>query len=297
MPSPSLFKFLNWITNLPVALEDALVSALTLPLPSNLNTTMTALFASYSPVLRGNLGGFNTSNDGTSPLTVLDISTGQCTSDDFTTSFALTSAFTKSTGGTWVAGSGSNGLDAGSVAASTWYHVYAIFNPTSATTDIIFSTNASSPAFPSGYTLSRRIWSFLTDGAKNILPYTQFGNVCVWKTVINDVATVALGTGATLFTVSVPLGIKCTYMTRGTSFSGTVSVDTLISSPDEASSAVNNVVANRTTQIQVASAALAVGHMIVRTNTSSQIRAVADTASTSLTLSTFGYEDLRGQYS
>lgn len=35
MPNPSLYKFLNWITNLPVALEDALASALVLPL----NTT------------------------------------------------------------------------------------------------------------------------------------------------------------------------------------------------------------------------------------------------------------------
>jgi len=75
---------------------------------------------------RSYLAGLILSNDGTSPNTVLDISAGQCV--DSTNAFVINlAAFTKSTGGSWAAGSGSNGMGTGlTIANSTWYHVFAI---------------------------------------------------------------------------------------------------------------------------------------------------------------------------
>lgn len=80
----------------------------------------------FASGMRGHIAGMNLSNDATTPNSVIDISTGSCTSDDATTMIAFASAITKSIASTWSLGSGNGGLDTGSVLASTWYHVYAI---------------------------------------------------------------------------------------------------------------------------------------------------------------------------
>jgi hypothetical protein len=47
--------------------------------------------------------------------------------------------------------SGAGGLDAGSEAASTWYHLWVIARA-DGTTSVIFSTSATAPTLPAGYT-------------------------------------------------------------------------------------------------------------------------------------------------
>ena len=52
--------------------------------------------------------------------------------------------------------SGANGLDTGSFTASTWYYIWAIYNPTTATAAGLFSTSPTAPTMPSGYTYKAR---------------------------------------------------------------------------------------------------------------------------------------------
>ena len=72
---------------------------------------------------------------------------------------------------------GPSGLDTGTVAASTFYAVYAIgdsFNNNPGS--VILSKSAVSPLFPIGYNLYRRIGYILTDSSSHILNFWQYGN-------------------------------------------------------------------------------------------------------------------------
>lgn len=73
--------------------------------------------------------------------------------------------------------SGANGLDTGTRAASTWYHVYVIYNPTTNTTAGLFSLSATAPTLPSGYTYYARVGAVLTDasGSKYLMQTLQTG--------------------------------------------------------------------------------------------------------------------------
>lgn len=68
------------------------------------------------------------------------------------------------------AGSGANGLDTGTIAASTWYSVWVIYNPTTSTTAGLISLSATAPTLPSGYTYKARIGWVRTDGTANKYP-------------------------------------------------------------------------------------------------------------------------------
>lgn len=71
---------------------------------------------------------------------------------------------------------GANGLDAGTVAASTWYAVWVIYNPTTGAVAGLLSTSATAPAMPSGYTHKARIgWVRTASGSAVLLGTLQLG--------------------------------------------------------------------------------------------------------------------------
>jgi len=79
--------------------------------------------------------------------------------------------------------SGANGLDTGTLSASTWYYVYAIYNPTTTTVAGIFSTSSTAPSLPSGYTYYARLGAVRTDtsGSKYLLQTLQFGRTVYYE--------------------------------------------------------------------------------------------------------------------
>lgn len=58
-----------------------------------------------------------------------------------------------------------NGLDAGSWAFSTIYHLFAVYNPTTATKGLLWSLSPTAPMLPSGYTYWARIGQNVTQSA------------------------------------------------------------------------------------------------------------------------------------
>jgi hypothetical protein len=96
---------------------------------------------------------------------------------------------------------GAGGLDAGSIAANTWYATYLIYNPTTSTRAAIASLSYTGPALPSGFTH----WAFMTSvrsnaGATLLLPFTKDNEAVFYapaaSTAIPSDFPIALGNGA-----------------------------------------------------------------------------------------------------
>ena len=167
--------------------------------------TAAANGAGGAPVIANYITGFTLSNDGTTPNTILDVAVGNA-ADSTNASMITGSAFKKTTGGTWVAGTGNAGMGTGlTVAASTWYHVFAIIN--SGSFDVYFDTSASAANKPAGTTAFRYIGSFKTNGSSNILTFVQTGNYFYWQVPPLDL-NFGAATTATLVTLSVPPGFN-----------------------------------------------------------------------------------------
>jgi len=71
--------------------------------------------------------------------------------------------------------SGANGLDTGSLASSTWYYVFVIYNPSTRTQACLMSASSISPTMPSGYFYKARVGAFRTDGSGHIIGFSQKG--------------------------------------------------------------------------------------------------------------------------
>lgn len=72
--------------------------------------------------------------------------------------------------------SGANGLDTGSIAGSTWYAVYVIYNPTTATTAGLLSLSGTTPTLPSGYTYAARVGWVRENSTPALVQTIQYGN-------------------------------------------------------------------------------------------------------------------------
>ena len=248
----------------------------------------------FSAFLRGYIGGLTLANDSGSPNTIIDISAGICA--DSTNSVGIVgTALTKSTGGTWVAGSGANGLGQGlTIAASTWYHVFAIINGNAA--DVYFDTSVTAANKPAGTTAFRRIGSFLTDGSSHIIPFSQNGNEFLWLTTLHDGSNLAPGvTTAESLTVSSPLGVICNVLFRAYLTDGS-SLDNIIFTSFSENDQAPNGAGTAGASLAVIANGVSGGEFNKRTNTSSQIRYRLLQSTGTAQVQTFGYIDTRGQF-
>lgn len=118
---------------------------------------------------------------------------------------ALLTAFSQSIN---IATSGAGGVDTGSIAASTWYYIYAIYNPSGPTTNILMSASATSPTLPVGYTYFARIGTARTDGSMNLMGFTQLGRNTQYLVGSNLSALPQMATGGTIGSVSAPTWVS-----------------------------------------------------------------------------------------
>ena len=81
---------------------------------------------------------------------------------------AVATALTKQIDAAWAEGDNVGGLDTGTVAADTIYYCFAIWNPTTSTSDFLFSASLLNPILPSGYTKKKRIGALAANGGANI---------------------------------------------------------------------------------------------------------------------------------
>lgn len=110
------------------------------------------------------------------------------------------------------AGAGANGLDAGTLAAGTWYALYVICKDDGSVAGLL-SLSATSPTLPDGYTHFARVGWIRTDGTANKYPlgFTQYGRRVQYKlggnlTALPLMASGAQGNVSTPIYVAVPVG-------------------------------------------------------------------------------------------
>lgn len=124
---------------------------------------------------QGYIYGLTLSNNASSPNDNIDVSTGRCRNTANTSDLNLTSSITKNLNLNWTQGTNQGGLDIGTKASNSTYHVYVISNGIAF--DVIFSLNANQPSVPdTSFTSYRRIGSFTTDSVGNIRYFLQIGD-------------------------------------------------------------------------------------------------------------------------
>lgn len=139
------------------------------------------------------INGLQLSNDAATPNTILGVASGACRDSTNVNDIFLPATVYNPVTGIYdanpitinTARSGAGGLDAGAIAASTVYAVYAIGSSTNQIGNgqpisaypgsAMLSTNFTTPVLPYGYDMFRRIGAIATTAASAIRPFTQVG--------------------------------------------------------------------------------------------------------------------------
>lgn len=121
-------------------------------------------YSSYIPFYCNGLG---ISNNAVLPLVKLDVAAGSCLDSTGTFQISLSSSVTIN-----IANSGLNGLDSGSIAASTMYAVYLVADPVTqqASGAMLSLASNSIPLLPYGYSAYALIGYVSIGSASHILP-------------------------------------------------------------------------------------------------------------------------------
>jgi hypothetical protein len=243
---------------------------------------------------RGWLAGLQLSTDTDTDHDIL-IAVGECKDAGNTRNLILGTAMTKQIDATWAAGDDAGGMFTGAVANTTWYHVFLIRKDSDGSIDAGFDTSVTAANIPTGYTEYRRLGSVLTDGSANILGFSQVGDEFLWDDPPLDVNITNLGTTAQSLTLSVPPDIQVRAIISAAA-NGAETEDIYISSldqNDEAAQAALGTAPGSNIRGDKAKNAW----LMVRTNTSKQVRAVSTSgaAAADLDISTLGWIDRRGK--
>lgn len=228
--------------------------------------------------------------------TVLGISAGEATDSTNAVDMQL-GAFTKSTAGTWAAGTGGNGMGTGlTIATSTWYHVFEIIN--AGVADVYFDTSVTAANKPASTTAFRRIGSFKTDGSSQILTFSQNGDRFDWGTPVAETTTTGVTTAVSQTLIGEPLGVVVEAILSGTvGDASSANTGIYISSLAQTDVAANGASAI-TVQIGGAASVNALASFSgfrVITDASQRVRTRLNSTTMSFNLQTNGWIDSRGK--
>lgn len=240
--------------------------------------------------LRGHIGGLVVSNNAVTPNTKLNVSAGEAVDTTvFTKMLSAGATIDITTSGVAL------GLDTGTRANNTWYHVYLIAKA-DGTTTFVASTSASAPTYPTGYLYCRRIFSFLTDGSANIVPFLHREDTVHWASSFADIATANMGTTNALYALTVPAGIRTRpIFDLGSS---TASVNLLVFDGDAAGYAPGSSGISTSPGYNISGGSAGSIERVTDayTNTARQVRVRSNVSTAELYAYTRGYVDSRGRY-
>lgn len=72
---------------------------------------------------------------------------------------------------------GANGLDTGVEANSTWYYLWVVYNPTTATVAGLISASATAPTLPAGYTFRALVGNVYNGSGGDLVEFVQHGKI------------------------------------------------------------------------------------------------------------------------
>lgn len=233
-------------------------------------------------ILRGYITGLTISTPGA--VSTFSVAVGVATDSTAADMLVLSASITKSTSA-WAVGSGNGGLDTGTIAVSTWYHVFLIKRPDTGVVDVLISLSPTAPTLPTNYTLFRRIGSIKLNSSSQWVRYFQRGNAFVLDASVADYNGYSLSSGAQLLPlVSLPSGIKVEADIDVFSNGAATGNSLTISAPDQTGPSGFQIIQNSSNQGLVST--------FVRTDTSGRVR-VNSSAATSLNLTVKGWRDYR----
>ncbi len=268
--------------------RSALTGDATASAGSNAITVVTA------PLPRGYLAGLKLANNVSDATNDIDIAVGECRDSTHAQNLVLASALTKRLDASWAVGTNQGGLDAGSI-ANTTYHVWLIKRSDTGVVDALFSTSATAPTMPANYDYKRRIGSIMREAAAIVL-FTQYGDRFRRRLLAFDVNAVNPGTSAVTVALSVPTGIIVIADFFSQISPGTSSViHALVTALDETDSVPASSLKNAGAGTNIN--ARDGQSMLIKTDTSAQIRyrLSASGASDTFNLYTCGWIDIRGR--
>ena len=136
-------------------------------------------------------------NNTSSPSSKLDITIGSIATQNYIGTSLTVYADMALTGSGANADDGIGGLDTGSEAASTWYFVHLIYNPTLNRWKAMFSTSRTAPTLPSGYTDWTRIGAIYNSSSSNFVKICQVDYMVHY--LAYNAADVIIGGSSTTF--------------------------------------------------------------------------------------------------
>jgi len=155
-------------------------------------------------VPRGYIDGMNVNLD-TDADHDISISAGICKNADNDQNLTLSTALVKQIDSDWVEGTGLGGFPSAlSIAADTWYHVFAIGKP-DGTTDAGFDTSLTAVnllADATEYTEYRRIWSVRTNASSNLRGFFANQGWMHWFDAVTEEDNTNPGTAAVTVTLN-----------------------------------------------------------------------------------------------
>lgn len=242
------------------------------------------------------LTGLTLSTAGSS--STFGIAVGFATDSTNVSMMALGSAYTKTTSA-WAVGSTNGALDTGTIANSTWYHVFLMRRPDTGVVDICISLSSTSCTtggnIPVAYTQFRRIGSMLTNGSAQWTKFVQNNDQFLLDVNVLNVSASPGTTAIQTITVTTPLGVVTNAILnvigtnsggdgRGWIFSPDVnSAGALATSNTTINMGINNT-SGQSPQV-----------ITVKTNTSSQIKYAMVQAAAAAIIVTTGWIDTRGK--
>jgi hypothetical protein len=244
-----------------------------------------------STVMRSYLAGCTMSTAGSS--TTMSIAAGSAT--DTTNVSAMALAAIAKTTSAWALGTAAGGLDTGSIATNTWYAFYVIQRPDTGVVDLTFSTNGTTPALPTNYTLYRRIGWGRTNGSSQWTLFRQDSDRFIWAVPVQDVNGATATGSRTARTLSAPpLSVVIADIFMNTTATG-VTQRTLLTSDEMTDTAVSDSAKSLNCRAANDGASAALGaEFQFRLNASRQMYDRGDAACNMIYI-TRGWIDARGR--
>lgn len=207
---------------------------------------------------------------------------------------ALSSAYTKTTS-SWAVGTGNGSLDTGSIANSTWYHVWLIQRTDTSVVDVLISTSATAPTMPSNYDRKRRIGAMKTNGSAQWTKFVQLGDEFIWDTQATDINT-SQGTTAATLGLNVPTGLKVIALVNFTAGSGSSAGQAYMNFGTNGDQTISAASSTSAKLAWTATGGTASGQFAMRTDTSGLLKFVASQNSCIIQGGAYGWIDPRGRF-
>jgi hypothetical protein len=163
-------------------------------MPSPTKPTVSTAYATVLSDLKALLptsyiGGLILSNDAGDTDHDVNVTAGEARDATDVESLRLATEITKQINAAWAVGDDAGGLDAGAVAADTLYAVWLIMRSDTGVVDALISTSFTAPTMPTDYDYKRLIGAVMTNGASNVIQFTQVDNYFRYTgDVLSDVA-------------------------------------------------------------------------------------------------------------